>query len=128
MDFDLQSRFWDGSVATIVPDETEHVWGAVWKLDVSDMKNLDKQEANYLSFEANVLMSDGNFTLCRSYMLKNQPIKQIPLPHNRRPSKMYLKTIRLGANESDLPLDYIKYLNDIPDNGREGPILAWSSS
>jgi hypothetical protein len=92
------------------------------------MKHLDKQEASYLSFEANVIMSDGNSTLCRSYMLKNHLIKQIPLPPKRRPSKMYLKTIRLGANESSLPLDYIKFLNDIPDNGREGPTMPWSSS
>lgn len=29
-------------VATIVPDEGEHVWGAVWKLNIEDMKNLNR--------------------------------------------------------------------------------------
>lgn len=72
-------------------------------------------------------MPDGNSTLCRSYMLENHPIKQIPLPSDRRPSKIYLKTIVLGAKESSLPSDYIQFLNNIPDNGRDGPTMPWSS-
>lgn len=80
-----------------------------------------------MPFEANILTPEGKNLLCRSYMLVNQPVKQIPLPLERRPSKAYLKTILLGAHESNLPFEYLKFLDEIPDNGRNGPKMPWSN-
>lgn len=129
MDFNQFSDFWKGSPATVVPDDEQFVWGALWQLNVSDLDHLDKQEGvqdkYYLPFEANIVTPDSKSVLCRSYMLCNQPIKQTPLPLDRRPSKAYLKTILLGAQESNLPSDYLKSLNAIPDNGNDGPTMPW---
>lgn len=128
MDFNEFSQFWGGCPSTVVPDPEEQVWGALWQLNSTDLKNLDQQEGvpkMYLSFEPNVIL-DGKNVSCRCYTLVNQPIKQVPLPPNRRPSKAYLETILLGAKESNLPSDYLKFLEELPDNGNHGPIMPWS--
>lgn len=92
------------------------------------MANLDKQEgvcANdkgvYKAFNANIVTSDGKNEMCRCYMLVDQPEKQLVLPLERRPSKAYLQTMINGAKESNIELDYIQFLNGIPNNGRDGP-------
>lgn len=130
LDFNTFSKFWDGCPATVVSDVEQHVWGVLWQLNVSDLDSLDQQEGVqnkiYLPFEANIVTHDGKIALCRSYMLVNQPIKQIPLPPERRPSRAYLKTIVLGAVESNLPLDYLTCLTEIPINGKHGPKMPWS--
>lgn len=95
------------------------------------MANLDRQEGVdkkiYVPFEVNILTPDGENILSRCYMLVNQPlIKQKPLPLDRRPSKAYLETIILGASESGLPSDYLNSLNEILDNGNDGPSMPWS--
>jgi len=92
--------------------------------------NLDQQEGVdkkiYVPFEINIVTPNGNNELSRCYMLVNQPVKQIPLPLERRPSKAYLETILLGANESGLPFDYLQFLSEILDNGNDGPKMPWS--
>lgn len=114
----------------MVPDVEEHVWGTLWQLNMSDLAHLDRQEGVYKQiyspFEVNVTRIDGKNVSCRCYKLVNQPIKEVPLPLNRRPSKAYLDTMIRGANESCLPSDYLKFLNEIPDNGKDGPIMPWS--
>lgn len=116
----------------MVPDAENHVWGVIWQLNITNLDSLDRQEGvpkkRYLPFEVNITTVDDQIILCRSYMLVNQPIKQIPLPQERRPSKAYIETMVLGANESNLPLEYLKFLNEIPNNGKEGPKMPWSNS
>ncbi|VVC31616.1 Hypothetical protein CINCED_3A004489 [Cinara cedri] len=124
LDFSRYSKKWDGSVATVVPDHTEYVWGVLWQLNKTDMANLDKQEGVghgvYKVFNATVTFDEKNET-CRCYMLVEQPKKENPIPPERRPSKAYLRTMINGANESNIPLDYVQFLNDIPNNGKDGP-------
>jgi len=95
------------------------------------LENLDRQEGVadgiYAPIEANIVTPDGGTVLCRSYVLVDQPDKQVPLPLNRRPSKAYLNTVLLGAKESRLPLDYFKMLEEIPNNGNDGPAVPWLS-
>ncbi|XP_015371972.1 PREDICTED: gamma-glutamylcyclotransferase-like isoform X2 [Diuraphis noxia] len=130
LDFNTFSRFWDGCPSTVVPDPEEHVWGVLWRLNTSDLSSLDRQEGVdkklYVPFEVNIVTPNGDNILSRCYMLVNQPVKQIPLPLERRPSKAYLETILLGANESGLPFDYLQYLSKILDNGNDGPTMPWS--
>lgn len=125
----IPSNFWDGSPSTVVPDVENHVWGAIWKMNISDMDSLDRQEGVhdniYSTFQPEVITPDGKNVSCRCYKLVNQPIKEFPLPPERRPSKAYLKTIILGANESNLPCEYITFLNEIPENGKDGPSVPW---
>lgn len=129
LDFNKLSRTWDGSPSTVVPDDENHVWGALWQLNISDKKNLDKQEGvgskMYEPFEAIVVTPDGKDLSCRCYKLVDQPKKVIPIPLERRPSKSYIRTILIGAKESNLPSEYLKFLNEIPNNGKDGPSMPW---
>lgn len=129
LDFNIFSRTWDGSPSTVVPDVDGHVWGALWRLNVGDMDSLDQQENVadnvYTPFQPDVVMPDGKNVTCRCYKLVDQPDKEYPLPLERRPSRAYLRTIQLGACESNLPSEYLKFLSEIPVNGKDGPSMPW---
>lgn len=128
LDFNGFSKFWQGCPSTVVPEAEEHVWGAVWRLNVTDLDNLDRQEGvptKYLPFNPQIVMLDGQIITCRCYLMVNQPTKQVPLPLERRPSIAYIETILHGAKESELPEDYLKVLNNIPHNNNIGPDMPW---
>lgn len=129
LDFNTFSRTWNGSPSTVVPDAESHVWGALWKLSISDLESLDRQEGvnvkKYEPFEPTVVTPDGKNVSCRCYKLVDQPKKVIPLPQERRPSKAYIRTILIGAKESNLPSEYLKFLDEIPHNGNDGPSMPW---
>lgn len=42
LDFAYYSSKWNGSAATIIPDNGSHVWGAIWEFDSSNLENLDR--------------------------------------------------------------------------------------
>lgn len=44
VDFATHSKRWGGSVATIVEQPNEIVWGAIWKINLSYLADLDKYE------------------------------------------------------------------------------------
>lgn len=132
LDFNGQSRKWEGSPSTVVEDKDEHVWGAIYQLENSNMASLDKQEGvsiqQYVPFDANVITSDNKILVCRCYKLVKQPTKQTPIPLERRPSKSYKETMLLGAKENSLPEQYIRFIAEIPDNGKSGPSMPWSKA
>lgn len=129
LDFNIYDAGWEGCPSTVVMDKENHVWGAIWLMNIGDMANLDRQEEVhdnvYVPFQPDIVTPDGKNVSCRCYKLVDQPSKQIPLPPERRPSKAYLRTIILGANESNLPSEYLTFLNEIPDNGKNGPPMPW---
>lgn len=124
LDFGYDSKLWKGKVATIVPDEGEHIWGAVWRINMENMKDLDRQEEVerniYQPIDVRVQTENSENITCRCYMLTNQPVK-IPkgdsVPLERRPSISYLNVIINGAIESGLPDYYIEKLRTIEHNG-----------
>uniref|UniRef100_A0A8D9B8X9 gamma-glutamylcyclotransferase n=1 Tax=Cacopsylla melanoneura TaxID=428564 RepID=A0A8D9B8X9_9HEMI len=119
LDFNRYSERWKGSVATVVPDQDEEVWGALWEIDVKDMDNLDSQEGVHIGwyrvFQPQIQTNNDNQTVqCRSYHLIDQPPKQTPLPEERYPSKLYHEVIVEGAVETQVPREYLKRLENIP--------------
>ncbi|KAL0901346.1 hypothetical protein ABMA27_006625 [Loxostege sticticalis] len=126
LDFIKYSEHWRGSSATIVPIEGCYVWGAVWRLNIEDMPALDWQEGVdtnwYFPKTVEIITPDGEKLQCRTYQqtVNPPPCKKIEeLPMERRPSSTYLECIINGANECQLPNDYIQILKKIPDNGNE---------
>lgn len=57
---------------------------------------------------------------CRSYHLIKQPSTHLQslddVPHDRQPSKTYLKTLVKGAIETGVPAHYIEFLKSIRHN------------
>nr|BAN20850.1 conserved hypothetical protein [Riptortus pedestris] len=126
LDFNYWSERWGGNAATVVPDDNECVWGAIWDIDNSNMADLDRQEGVdagvYKVINVNVEDPSGANMTCRSYQLCSLPTYSPQLPSSRYPSKIYLDTIIKGAVESKLPNDYIEKLRNIPHNNFSGPV------
>lgn len=127
LDFLTYSKRWNGCSATIVPTENYNVWGVIWELHESNMPTLDCQEGVadkiYFPLMVNVETPNGKVLNCRVYQQCINPdyhVKLYSLPCHRRPSPLYIETILKGARESQLPFDYIKFLETIPHNEYAG--------
>lgn len=85
----------------------------------------------YEVIKVSVQTPEGTSVESRSYQLCDLP-PPVPegekFPDERRPSKIYLRTIIDGAIESKLPAEYITYLRSFPDNGYEGEINLHDSN
>ncbi|KAF4531231.1 hypothetical protein B566_EDAN017948 [Ephemera danica] len=124
------SRRWGGSVATIEPSEGGEMWGALYRLDKSNLASLDRQEGVhsgvYSVLNVTVTTEDDEPLECRTYKYNHrEPLSggsYSKLPESRRPSPLYLQTIQRGAEESGLPMDYRDLLNTIPSNDHDAGI------
>ncbi|XP_050463249.1 gamma-glutamylcyclotransferase-like [Cataglyphis hispanica] len=127
LDFQRYSKRWHGASATIVETKNSIVWGVIWELDKCNLPTLDCQEGVqdniYHVMSVNVETLNGTTLNCRVYQQCNNPkeyIKPADLPIDRRPSPLYLNMILKGAQENNIPDDYIEFLKTIPHNGYEG--------
>ncbi|KAH8411105.1 hypothetical protein KR222_003438 [Zaprionus bogoriensis] len=122
---------WLGSPATIVPMPGSRVFGAIWEIDTSNLKDLDDQEgvAAGVYKPINVPVQDlasNKEIVCRAYHLTNQPETDLhgssgtgygrDIPYNRQPSLTYLKVLVKGAEETGIPADYISWLKSLKHN------------
>ncbi|XP_055298889.1 gamma-glutamylcyclotransferase-like isoform X2 [Sitodiplosis mosellana] len=121
------SPVWNGSRATVVEDENYTVWGAVYEIDLKHLPSLDAQEGvnskRYVPITKEIVTSDEEVLTCRSYQLTEQPTNAVNLsdptiPLERKPSKTYIDVIMLGAEENQLPEEYLGFLKRIVHNGR----------
>ncbi|KAG4078398.1 hypothetical protein HA402_013108 [Bradysia odoriphaga] len=126
LDFNTQSRNWNGCSATIVEHEGRYVWGAVWEIDMANMADLDRQEGVernlYKALTKDVETPNGERITCRVYQKVTNPEETYELedlPLDRQPSRTYLTCILKGAEESQLPVEYIDKLKRIPHNNRD---------
>lgn len=72
----------------------------------------------------NIETPTGEEITCRLYQQVNNPnesVKFEDIPIDRRPSRTYLNVILEGAEESELPIEYINDLKRIPHNLRDAP-------
>ncbi|GBP37478.1 Gamma-glutamylcyclotransferase [Eumeta japonica] len=126
LDFMKYSDHWRGTSATIVPTESAHTWGALWKIKNEDLPALDKQEGVdtnwYFPKTVSVVSSDGIKYECRTYQQTINPQPRLDddeIPEDRRPSSTYLDCIIIGAMECQLPEYYIEKLKKIKHNGQK---------
>lgn len=116
---------WRGSGATIVEDSNSTVWGAIYEIDILNLKDLDRQEGVpnvYIPITVNVETSTNGIVACRTYTHVENPSSQSSpsnLPDERKPSLSYLQTIIEGAMECKLPDEYIAKLKSISHNGNQ---------
>lgn len=129
LDFTRYSTRWKGASATIVPNKESIVWGAIWEINLEHMATLDEQEGVnnkvYFPLMIDVELPDGTYQNCRVYQQHEKPEPDVDLdklPHERQPSAVYLKTIIMGAQESNLPQHYQDFLSKIPHNGYDGDV------
>ncbi|KAL3859726.1 hypothetical protein ACJMK2_009927 [Sinanodonta woodiana] len=116
----MESR-WKGAPASIYQSLGACVWGCVWELRNEHKKTLDRQEGVhahiYKPFEVNVISQHGQPLHCRTYML-NRSCDEF----DARPSPQYLDIIIRGAEQNQLPADYIAKLKAVEHNSYQGTV------
>lgn len=130
-----------GAPATIAPKEGSVVYGAVYELDLANLKDLDEwvvsidilflcqyflhfsqesvHEGVYIPISVPIYSKNGDVFMCRAYQLAKIP-EEWDGPSSKRenqPSSTYLKTIVKGAVETKLPVEYIDFLRSFEHNG-----------
>ncbi|XP_037050113.1 gamma-glutamylcyclotransferase-like [Bradysia coprophila] len=132
LDFNVQSRNWNGAGATIVEDDDYHVYGAIWEIDISNLDELDRQEGVdqnlYRPLTKSIITPTGGQIDCRVYQQIKYPdvfYELEDLPVDRQPSRSYLNCILKGAYESQLPIEYIYDLWKIPHNNQDANNLSF---
>ncbi|XP_066484380.1 gamma-glutamylcyclotransferase [Tiliqua scincoides] len=112
------SSTWHGSTATIIQSPSDEVWGVVWRMNISDLCSLDKQEGVedglYVPIDVDVRTEEGKVLKCRCYQMTDY-VYGLPSPQ-------YKKVICMGAKQNGLPSDYRKKLDAIETNNYEGPL------
>uniref|UniRef100_A0A673GTD0 Gamma-glutamylcyclotransferase-like n=1 Tax=Sinocyclocheilus rhinocerous TaxID=307959 RepID=A0A673GTD0_9TELE len=105
----LASQRWHGGVATIEHCPGDDVWGIVWRMNMSDLESLDRQEnvkmGTYSPVEMNVSTSDQDLS-CRT----------------RNEVASVSQVIVMGAEQNGFLEDYQDKLRSIETNKYEGPL------
>jgi gamma-glutamylcyclotransferase (GGCT)/AIG2-like uncharacterized protein YtfP len=109
---------WRGAMATVAPRAGSMVWGAVWEMGTRELDTLDKQERVHLGLmerlNVTVTKANGEDIQCFLYV-QAEDTPRLPSPH-------YLKVIIEGAEEVQLPKEYIDGLRAIKHNGNKGDV------
>ncbi|XP_044249751.1 gamma-glutamylcyclotransferase [Drosophila takahashii] len=128
LDFAFESARWGGAVATIVPTQGDHAWGTLWKIDLTNLPDIDNQEGVHEGiYESRTVYvkprGESDPVPARAYLLTKQPdtnlykLSKDSVPASRQPSKTYLQCLVQGAIESSVPEDYVRRLRGIKHNG-----------
>lgn len=104
---------WNGGVAGFKQSTGKKMWGVLFEISLSDLDNLrgfegyvHGRESHLNAYNEVQVMIDveGKSVECMTY--------DVFVTGNFRPSLRYLQTIIRGAEENNLPEDYIESLSD----------------
>ncbi len=108
LNFDKVTRGGTGS-ANIVPADGQTVWGVLYRLSEPQLRTLDRFEGvpeHYRRSEVNVADAEGNKVGAQVYLARK-------IRKGLKPDRHYLARIIQGAEEHNLPADYIAQLKKI---------------
>ena len=114
---------WSGSTVCkgrTYPDSSGHglIWLCSYVVDIF----ISRQEYTYKPTDVNVSSTDGSSYSCRTYIA---PLAPPNCSLDLRPSPMYMDVIIRGANQNNLPKDYITILESIETNGFKGEVSVY---
>ena len=108
LNFDKVARAGTGAAnITIVPGKV--VWGVLYRLSEQQMKVLDRFEgvpAHYRRSEVNVIDTEGNKIAAQVYLARK-------VRKGLKPDRLYLQRIVQGAEEHNLPSEYVVQLRSV---------------
>jgi gamma-glutamylcyclotransferase len=116
--FTLKSVTRDCGVADVLPDQTKVVWGVVYELPETELKNLDKKEG----YKPGGPNEQNEYTREDHYVWREGDAKQLLLVSLYRghpqldpplPSDDYKNLLVDGAKHWNLPAEYIRELESI---------------
>ena len=90
--------------------ETDHLWGVVFEIDLSEKRNLDKAEGLGNGYEerAVIIECQGGPVDAVTYLAQPTAIDNSLLPY-----QWYKDFVVDGANENGLPVPYVRRLRSI---------------
>lgn len=103
---------WNGGVAGFKKSKDKKMWGVLFELSLKDLENLRSFEGYVHGRESHLnaynevkvtIDVEGEFVECMTY--------DVFVTGSFRPSLKYLQTIIRGAEENNLPEDYIESLS-----------------
>lgn len=107
--FNRKGDYENGGVASIIPSENDIVLGAIFLINDNDLKKLDKIESpdgkSYYRELIKVHTQTNLILECYTYIAYPQG--------SFKPTKKYLNWIIKGAEQIELPIDYIENLKSI---------------
>jgi len=102
----------DGSgKGNIIVSLSNLVWGVLFEINEREIQNLDRAEGGYYKQDITVVDENGNSTEAFTYISSKTD-------NNLKPYDWYLALIIEGADENDLPKEYVDELRktlSIPD-------------
>ncbi len=108
LNFDKISRGGTGT-GNMVRAEGKTVWGVLYRLTEQQLRALDRFESvpeHYRRIEVNVLDEQGNRLPAQVYVARK-------VRKGLKPDRVYLQRILQGAEEHNLPADYLERLRKI---------------
>ena len=113
---------WGGATASLNEVKGKRTWGTIWKIGMENLASLDQQEGVpyiYIRYEETVTNENGAKVKCVVYRF-NEAVK---VRDGDKPSPKYIKVMREGAMEHNLPKEYQEFLSTIEDNGFDGKVV-----
>ncbi len=106
----------DGSgKGNIVVSPSNSVWGVLFEINEREIQNLDRAERGYDKQDITVIDENGNSIDAFTYISSR-------IDNNLKPYDWYLAIIIKGADENDLPKEYVDDLRNIvsiPDHRKK---------
>ena len=87
-------------------EETDSIWGAIYRITPEDKKILDKYEPGYEAKEIEVVTATGGTVKAFTYYALN-------IDEKRKPLCWYRHHVIAGAEEHGFPEEYIEYLKAV---------------
>ncbi len=106
--------------ANLIDSPGNVVWGVLYEIDSAELGNLDKAERSYKRKALQVLNEQGDTISAEVYI--STKITTDPTPYD-----WYKNLILQGAQEHQLPGDYVEYLQRLPskpDPRKRGATLS----
>jgi len=119
--YSIFSKVWRGAVANLVPNAGSEAWGVVYQFPEVDIpaldaqKGIDKDDPKYEKIEVNF---DGAIRgKAFTYVVRPEKRGLSTTMRGSHPSVQYRNCILKGAEEANLPKNYIDFIVSLEDNG-----------
>jgi len=103
---------WKAGAADVVPDDGAATWGALYELSAADLDALDRKEfapqGGYQRREVEVTTGDGSRHIAVTYEVVEK------VAHELAPKQEYIDLLVKGAEERNLPEEWIDVLKELP--------------
>ncbi len=110
--FDMMARMWGGGVADVRPAKGQTVEGVLWDLAEADLPRLDEYEQSPQVYRRAAVQVEGGGKTHKAFAYVGAR------PAGRcAPGRRYLRLLIQGAEEHDLSLPYVDFLEAIKTIG-----------